>query len=364
MQLHQQNTVFLTTLRQKRQTFLGGMLLLCLGVLAAIWLAVCFGTVKIAPEAACRIILYKIFQWNIGDIASQASPAHMDIIWQIRFPRALMAALSGAGLAVCGAVMQASVQNPLAEPYILGISSGATFGATCSILLGAAGIWAGLGTAAGAFGGAAAASLLVMVLSRIGGQMSTVKMVLAGTTANALFLALANCIIYFANNAEGIRSVAFWQMGSLAFAKWNTLALPAVAVSLCCLFFLTQHRILNSLLLGEETAITLGVNLSNIRRNYLLITALMTGIIVASCGVISFVGLIIPHIVRGLAGPDHRRLIPATMLAGALFLTGADLLARVVLKSGELPIGIITALIGAPFFMYILCKQTYGFGGK
>jgi iron complex transport system permease protein len=288
----------------------------------------------------------------------------MDIIWQIHFPRVLMAVLAGAGLALCGTVMQASVQNPLAEPYILGVSAGASFGATFAILIGATGGLSSFGTTTGAFIGALAASLLIMVLSGIGGQMSTVKMVLAGTIATALFLALSNFVIYIANNAEGIRTVTFWTMGSLAAAKWNNLGLPALGVILCCVFFLSQHRILNTLLLGEEAAITLGIDLTTIRRNYLIVSALITGLIVASCGVISFIGLIIPHIVRSVVGCDHRRLIPSTILAGALFLTWADMLARIVLKSGELPIGIITALIGAPFFMYILFKQSYGFGSK
>jgi iron complex transport system permease protein len=203
-----------------------------------------------------------------------------------------------------------------------------------------------------------------MLLSGIGGQMSTVKMVLAGTVANALFLALSNCIVYIANNAEGIRSVTFWMMGSLAAAKWANLALPALAVTLCCTYFLTQHRILNTMLLGEEAAVTLGIDLAKVRRNYLIITALITGFIVASCGVISFVGLIVPHLVRSLVGSDHQRLIPTAILTGALFLTWADVLARILLPSGELPIGIITALIGAPFFMYILLRQSYGFGSR
>jgi iron complex transport system permease protein len=348
---------------QKRRTFFFLTVGLGTAALVSMLLAVSFGTVKISPETAYQIILYKMFNLNIGDAIEQISPSHMDIIWQLRFPRVLMAAIVGAGLAVCGTVMQATVQNPLAEPYILGISAGASFGATFAILLGITGL-SGIGTPVGAFTGALAASLLVMLLSGIGGQLSTVRMVLSGTISNALFLSLSNCIIYVANNAEGIRSVTFWMMGSLAAAKWSNLLLPALGVILCCIFFLSQHRILNTLLLGEEAAITLGVDLNKIRRKYLIISALITGLIVSSCGVISFVGLIIPHIVRGLVGCDHRRLIPSTMLVGSIFLTWADLLARISLKSGELPIGIITALIGAPFFMYILFKQSYGFGSK
>lgn len=350
---------------QKRRSFV--LLLACLGLLAlaSIVLAVCLGSAKIAPGEAYRILLYKMLPSNLQDIAGQASSAHQDIIWQIRLPRVLMSAVVGAGLAVCGAVMQAAVQNPLAEPYILGISAGASLGATFSILLGGfAGILFGLGTAVWAFIGALAASLFVMTLSGIGGRASTVKMVLAGSVASALFIALSNFIVYLSSNAEGMRSVAFWTMGSLAAAKWSNLALPAVGIIACCLFFLSQFRILNTLLLGEEAAITLGIDLAKVRRLYLMITALVTGLIVAVCGIFGFVGLVVPHVVRGVVGADHRRLMPVTILTGAIFLIWADVLARIVLPSGELPIGILTALVGAPFFMYILVKQSFHFSSQ
>lgn len=343
------------------------LVLLGLGIIAllSMLVAVGLGTVKIPPETAYKIMAYKLFHLNIDNVMSQVSPSHMDIIWQIRLPRVILSAVVGAGLAMCGTVMQASVQNPLAEPYILGISAGACLGATFAILIGSAsGALFGIGTTFWAFIGALAASLFVMILSGIGGRMSTVKMVLSGSIASALFIALSNLIIYLSNDAEGIRSVTFWTMGSLAAAKWDNLALPVIGVTLCCLYFLFQSRILNTLLLGEEAAITLGINLTNVRRRYMIITALITGLIVSSCGILGFVGLVIPHVVRGLVGSDHRRLMPCTLLIGAIFLTWADVLARILLKSGELPIGIITALVGAPFFMYILFKQSFDFGSK
>lgn len=350
---------------KKNSNFIFLMSGLSVIALLSMLMAVCLGTVQIPPEVSYKIILYKIFQINIDDVIHQVSPSHMDIIWQIRLPRVIMSAVVGAGLAMCGTVMQASVQNPLAEPYILGISAGASLGATFSILIGSAtGLLLGFGTAFWAFIGALAASLFVMVLSGIGGRMSTVKMVLSGSIASALFIAISNFIVYLSNNAEGIRSVTFWTMGSLAAAKWDNLALPVIGVTLCCLFFLFQSRILNTLLLGEEAAITLGIDLTKVRRMYMVITALITGLIVSACGIFGFVGLVIPHVVRGLVGSDHRRLMPGSILVGAIFLTWADVLARIILKSGELPIGIITALIGAPFFMYILFKQSFDFGSK
>lgn len=346
----------------KNHRFLFKLAAMAIAASLSIVLAVCLGTVKIAPAEALQILLYKAFQLAPGDTVFQLSATHADIIWKLRLPRVLMAAIVGAGLAVCGTAMQSSVQNPLADPYILGISAGASLGATFSILIQAAA--GGMGTAFWAFAGALAACLLVMTLSTIGGQMSTIKMILAGTIANALFIALSNCIVYLAGNAEGIRTVTFWTMGSLAAAKWHNLALPFAGVLAGCLFFLAQSRNLNTMLLGEEAAITLGIDLAKVRRNNLIMTALVTGLIVATCGVIAFVGLIIPHIVRGFVGSDHRRLLPAVILTGMLFLIWADVLARSILPSGELPIGIITAIIGAPFFLYILYKNSLGFAGK
>lgn len=194
--------------------------------------------------------------------------------------------------------------------------------------------------------------------------MTSVKLVLSGMVMNALCMAFSNFIVYFANNAEGIRTVTFWTMGSLATATWNKLPLIAIIVVLAILFFLMQTRILNTMLVGDEAAVTLGINLSSFRKFYLLVTALITGVIVASCGMIGFVGLIIPHIVRGMVGSDHRRLLPITVLIGAIFLVWTDVLARTVVPSVELPIGIITAMIGAPMFMYMLIKKGYSFGGK
>lgn len=365
MQLKSNPTFQYDDFIQKRKNFLLLFLTLTAITLLSVLLALCLGTVKILPEESYRILLYKMLNLNLGNIISQASPSHMAIIWEIRLPRVLMSAIIGAGLALCGTVMQASVQNPLAEPSILGISAGAALGATFSILIGGSGkMFFGLGTPLCAFIGALGASFFVLLLSGIGGRMSTVKMVLSGAIASALFIALANFIVYISNNAEGIRSVTFWSMGSLAAAKWENLLLPTIGIGVSCVYFLLQSRTLNTLLVGEEAAITLGINLTNIRRLYLMITAFVTGLIVASCGSFAFVGLVIPHVVRGLVGSDHRRLLPAAILAGAIFLIWADVLARTILPSGELPIGIITALIGAPFFMYILLKNSFDFGSK
>lgn len=331
----------------------------------SVGIAVSIGQVRIPLAESYRILLTKLtgFQWGATPIEAGS---FTDIIWQIRFPRVLMAMFIGAGLALCGAVMQAAVQNPLADPYILGISSGASLGATFAILIGFGAIgWLGqTGVAFWAFAGAMGASLLVLTLAGIRGKMTSVKLVLAGMVINALCSAFSNFIIYFANNAEGIKTVTFWTMGSLAASGWNKLPLVGIVVLVAILFFLLQSRVLNTMLLGDEAAVTLGINLSVYRRLYMLLTALVTGVMVASCGMIGFVGLIIPHIVRGLVGSDHRKVMPVSVLFGAIFLIWTDVIARSLISSVELPIGIITAMIGAPMFMYMLVKKGYGFGGN
>lgn len=342
------------------QVLLAAVALLSIGV------AVSLGQVDVPLSDSFRILLYRTSGIRIGDMSDMLTGPHMNIIWNIRFPRVLLALLIGAGLSLCGTVMQSAVQNPLADPYILGVSSGASLGATFAIMIGfgSAGFLAQTGVAFWAFAGAFGASLLVLALAGIGGKMSSVKLVLSGMVINALFMAFSNFIIYFANNTEGIRNVTFWTMGSLASANWGRLPLVAAIVIAAAVLFMLQPRILNTMLLGDETAVTLGVNLNFYRRLYLFLTAIITGVMVASCGMIGFVGLIIPHLVRGIVGSDHRRLIPTSIWIGGIFLVWTDILARIAIPNVELPIGILTALIGAPMFMYMLIKKGYNFGGK
>lgn len=326
--------------------------------------ATTLGTVRLPFDHSLAVLLERLFGVTVTGI--DVSPATANIIWEIRLPRVLMSVLVGAGLALCGCVMQAAVRNPLADPYILGVSSGGALGATFAILLSAVlgGIFGQIGIGVWAFLGALAATFLVMALANTGGRATSVKLILAGTVINALCSAFSNFIIFIAGTSEGIRSVTFWLMGSLAGADWQQLPFITVVVTLAAAFFMTQGRILNILLLGDEAAVTLGLSAGRLRRVYLMATALVTGIIVASCGMIGFVGLIIPHVARGIIGSDHRRLLPLTLCIGALFMVWADVFARVIIPQSELPIGIVTALIGAPLFAYILIRKGYGFGGN
>ena len=303
------------------------------GLVTTILIAVSLGPVNISVEDTYRIIIGRLI--GKQELYKDAGKAMIAIVWNMRFPRVLLGVISGAGLAICGCVMQATVNNPISEPYILGVSSGATFGATLLIVM-------GLGIAGRH------------------GSMTTTRLILAGTVVNALFTAFSNFIISVGANADSIMTIKFWTMGSLANAGWKNLGLPAVIVIAVTLFFLTQYRVLNTMMLGDETAVTLGINLSFYRKVYMALIAVVTGVLVASCGIIGFVGLIIPHISRAFAGTNHKRLMPVVILTGAIFLTWADVLARILVKNAEMPIGIFTALVGAPFFIYIVTKKDYG----
>lgn len=327
-------------------------------------IALANGQAEITLPQIYQILVYKLSGGLIGSVDGLPDST-VNIVWFLRMPRIFLSILVGMGLAVSGVVMQAVVQNPLADPYILGISSGASLGATFAILIGfgSSAFFAQFGVAFGAFVGALIATVLVLLLAAVGGKMTSTKLVLSGLIISALGGALSNLIVYLANNAEGIKSVTFWSMGSLASASWNKLPLVATFVCILTLYFLLQARVLNTMLLGDEVAVTLGIRLSIYRKIYMMLSALLTSIIVANSGMIGFVGLIIPHIVRGFVGSDHRILVPLSALSGALFMIWADLIARSILTGVELPIGIITAIIGAPVFIYIIVKKQYQFGG-
>ena len=337
------------------------LLLAVLLVLAFLW-ALSIGTVKLSFVQIYEGIVNQFTSGMAIEIAGQG-PVH-DIIWLLRLPRLVLAALVGMGLSVCGVIMQAVVKNPLADPYILGISSGASLGATAAILL-------GIGVALGenfvgiaAFIGAFAMSLGVLFISNLGGRSNSVKLLLAGMALSAVCGAFSSFIVYFANNKEGMQTIAYWMMGSFAGAKWETLAVIGPIVVLAVMFFWTQSRMLNLMLLGDESALTLGTDLHIYRQIYLLVSSLIVGFVVYAAGMVGFVGLVVPHVIRMLVGTDHKKLIPVSALTGAVFLVIADGLCRVIIPRTELPIGILISLIGAPCFVYLMIKKTYGFGGN
>lgn len=323
--------------------------------------ALLYGTVDLPYEVVYRTVLNE-FLSNEKFIYGTVEPIH-DIVWLLRMPRILLAACIGAGLSICGIVIQAIVKNPLVDPYILGISSGASLGATAAILIG---IGAALGEnfiGIAAFVGAFVNSLAVVFIANFGGRANSIKLLLAGMALSAVCTSFSSFIVYFSNNMEGMQTIVYWLMGSLSGAKWEVLYVMCPLVICGIIFFSSQYRILNLMLIGDETAVTLGYNLHIYRQGYLLVTSIIVGFTVYSAGMIGFIGLLIPHVVRIIIGTDHKVLLPVAALTGASFMIWADVFCRIIIPGTELPIGILISMIGAPCFVYLMVKSSYNFGG-
>ncbi|MDQ0102726.1 iron complex transport system permease protein [Paenarthrobacter nicotinovorans] len=273
-------------------------------------------------------------------------------VWSFRLPRALLAGIAGSSLALAGALLQANVRNPLAEPYILGVSAGAGVGAVLAIVAGSTAV-GGLGLNASAFAGAAAATALVYLLAKQDGVIAPSRLILAGVALGSLLSAITN-FLTITTDAQNVYSVLFFLLGSVSAATYPQLLPPGVALVAISVFAMFRSRALNAFLAGDETATALGVNVESLRRTLLLATALLTATTVAVCGGIGFVGLVVPHAARMLVGSDHRRMLPVTIFGGALFLILTDLLARTVAQPAEIPLGILTATVGAPFFLWLM----------
>lgn len=286
------------------------------------------------------------------------------IIWQIRTPRVLLAALVGAGLGVVGVAVQAMVRNPLADPYILGVSSGASVGA---VLVGTFGSLAFLGVYAvsvGAFTGALVATLLVYAIAASPTGVSPLRLVLTGVALSFGFQAVMSVIIYLAPTSEATATVLFWTMGSFGAADWGSLPVVAAVVVAGVLLLRSLARPLDVMALGDETAASLGVDANRTRKTLFAVTAVMTGAMVAVSGAIGFVGLVVPHIVRIVLGAGHKRVLAVAPLVGALFMVWVDLVSRVAVAPRELPLGVLTALIGVPAFIILLRRRGYLFGSR
>ncbi|WP_400164107.1 FecCD family ABC transporter permease [Brevibacillus sp. TJ4] len=339
------------------------LLVLLASLLVSVTMAVTLGSVKVEAATVWKIALSKVPLVG-NQIPVDWTSAQQTIIWDIRFPRVLLGAIVGASLSIVGVAIQALVRNSLADPYILGVSSGASVGATLVILFGAFQWFGQLALSLGAFGGALLSILLVFFLSRLGGHNSTTRLLMSGIAISAILSAITSLIIFSAPNEQGIRSVLFWMSGSLAGAKWDYLLIPAVVLLLAFAVLTALHRSLNAMLMGEEAARTLGVNTAHFHKLLFVLTALLTGVIVAISGSIGFVGLMLPHIVRVIVGSDHKRVLPVSALLGAIFLIWADVFARLAFAPEEFPIGIITALCGGPFFIWLMLRSSYSFGGS
>ncbi|WP_257424250.1 FecCD family ABC transporter permease [Nocardioides carbamazepini] len=277
------------------------------------------------------------------------------IVWEVRLPRVLLAAVVGAGLAVSGMALQAMVRNLLADPYLLGVSSGASTGAAAAILFG---VTLGLGEhvlSASAFVGAIAASTLVYVVARSAGRVTSTRLLLAGVAVGYALQAVTSFLIFASDSAEGARSVMFWLLGSLALAAWGQpLAVAVVVVLLAVAVLTVLGRQLDALAVGDETALALGVPPERFRTGLLVLVALCVAVVVSAAGAVGFVGLVVPHLARRAVGAAHTRAVPVAALMGAILLIWADVVARVLLAPQEIPIGIITAVVGAPFLLILV----------
>jgi iron complex transport system permease protein len=325
----------------KRNTTL---LVLAAALLATVITSVAVGPVWIAPQKIAAMLANLVVPGN-----HTWSEAEAIIIFQIRLPRTFMALLVGSGLAVAGVAMQALFKNPLADPYVLGASSGAGFGAALIISLG---VVSAIFVPLAAFSGAIIASFTVYALSMIGPRSSVSLLLLSGIALSTFFSALISYLMFVAGS--NLQELVFWLMGGLWASTWQYVEITFPVVLVGTIILYAHARDLNLMLSGEESAQHLGVAVENLKRILLVTVSFIVGVAVAFCGIIGFVGLIVPHVVRTFTGPDHKALIPASALFGGILLIWADIIARSAIPGTEVPVGIITALLGAPFFMYLV----------
>lgn len=347
----------------KKKGFLFWSIALTIILCSTIVGSIAIGSTYIEPGEVYKILLNKISNGilfnGVGEIMTQ------NIIWEIRFPRVLLGAICGAGLAICGVLMQCVTKNPIAEPYILGISSGASCGAVAVIVLG--GIAPiGIDTiTGGAFLGSIASGVLVFAIgTQMGKTTSTTRLVLTGMALSTIFSALTNLLIYSAENSNQAKSALFWTVGSLGGAKWDILFIPFIVLVIVMIVAFLISKSLDILLLGDDSAIILGINVKFLKSIILILATLLTSTLVAITGAIGFIGLVVPHICRTISGSDHKKLIVLSALVGAIFLIISDVVARSLFPPIEIPIGIITSLVGGPFFLYLISTKNYSFGGK
>lgn len=333
--------------------------LLVILLTGTILLAVGVGTVGIPPGTTLRLLA-----WKVGLAGPPAGvPASTAVIlFELRIPRVVLAAVVGAALAVSGVVYQALFRNPMADPAIVGISSGAALGAIAVILVAGGTLAGGLAVPVAAFAGALAVGFLVYRVARIGPSVQVATLLLAGIAMAAVISAVISLVMAFSD--EEVRSIYFWLLGGLAARGWEAVAAAGPLVVAGVAAALLTVRDLNLLALGEERAAQLGMEVERFKRVALATGALLTGAAVSVAGVIGFVGLMTPHILRLGLGADHRRLLPASVLGGATFMVLADLAARTLVAPSEIPVGAVTALLGGPFFLYLLRRERRAAGAR
>ncbi|MEV0057590.1 iron ABC transporter permease [Saccharopolyspora shandongensis] len=346
--------------RSGRARLFAVVLVLSAVLVASVLAGIALGPTVVPPD---EVVRYLHAALTGGTIRSDEVTGY-SIVWQVRTPRVLLAVVVGAGLSVVGVAIQAMVRNALADPFVLGISSGASVGATAVVVFG---VFASLGVyalSAAAFLGALAASMLVYAAASSRGGMTPLRLVLIGVALAYGFQAVMSVLVFLAPNGDAARTVLFWLLGSLGAANWGSLPLAATAVLVCVAVLSRNSRSLDVLSMGDETAASLGVDAVALRRRLFLLTSAVTGLLVAVSGAVAFVGLVMPHLVRIVVGSSHRRVLAVAPLAGACFLVWADLVSRTLFAPEELPLGVITALVGVPVFITLLRRRGYLFGGR
>ncbi len=335
-------------------------------ILPVALIAFCAIAVVAMGVGAVRIEPLRVIAILLGQASDGITEAQRVVVLNVRLPRVLLALLAGAGLALAGVMMQALFRNPLADPALIGVSAGAALGAVGVIVLGATllqGLTRALGVwtlPVGAFVGALVSVTVVFRLSRRDGTLDPTTMLLCGIAINALTGAGIGLLTYLATD-EQLRNLTFWTLGSLGAATWGAVlgAAPAVLLAIGCAPWLADR--LNALLLGDAEAMHLGVDVEGLKRAVVVLAAGAAGAIVAVSGVIGFVGLVAPHVARLLVGPDHRRVLPLAALVGGALLVVGDAVARTAVRPAELPIGILTAFVGAPMFLWLLRRRGHAF---
>lgn len=334
------------------------MILLALLIISVI-ICIAIGSTYIEPKVVYNVLGSKLTG------SHNFSESIETIIWEIRVPRVVLGLVTGAGLATCGVLMQCVTRNPIADPYILGISSGASAGAVFIIVFGSTVAIGSLSVAFGAFIGAILCGIMVFVIgTQWGRSTSTTRLVLSGLAISTIFSAITNIIIYSAKNSNQAKSAMFWIMGSLGGGTYEKLYLPIIILLIVIILSIFLSKSMDLLLFGDDSAIILGMNVKLVKSVIILLATILTASLVAITGAIGFIGLVIPHVCRHMSGSSHRKLIILSSITGAIFLIWADAIARSAFSPREIPIGIITSLIGGPFFLWLISKNEYSFGGR
>lgn len=339
--------------------FIKTMLLIFVLISVAIFtivIATGIGSVNISPDTSLDILLSKIPFLNAFS-SNSFTEVDENIILKLRLPRVILGMIVGASLSVCGVAMQSLVRNQLADPYILGVSNGAGAFATLGMLFGTFSFFGIYALSISAFIGAMITIIIVYFLSLEEGRINITKLLLIGVAISMIMSGFTSVIKLSAPNALGLHNAEFWLSGSLASAKWSYIPLPLITLIISIIFLMIHYRDLNLLLLGQDTAISLGINVRLLQKQLIIVASILTGVTIAVSGTIGFVGLMVPHFTRLLVGGNHKKVVPISALIGGILVVWVDVFARVIIAPEELPVGVLTAIIGGPIFIFMLKKN-------